>query len=557
WLKEYLSTSITESQIIQPLSMTQQLSIADDYDSFGGHMDDEYRSLHTQLTKEEFLLLLSLFPNLKNLDLEKCQHSFHYMKILGDCELENMPLLEKISMDSYVDDEYDEESRMLRLAVYNNFRQSIKSLDVLCIDARETNFIKSLANFTSLRTIYLYNGSDPDLTIFSLFQACPNLSDLSYNTKFATPAKAAQQLIDIIHKMKGRPISHFFKYLKVMRLYIPALTTPYIDFITNHIPKSLNEIEIYQRKVSLYDWIDFTTMNTALNLCKSLQKLKAVRLTFVNNGVMNSEKIDLFHHILNELIGKREFHNRSTLHKARVDFDDVGVDIRIAGSNLSYKYYVGNEDDQSCNIATPSDLIQLSKADTFKVWTFINAYHSLPKNYLDYVKKHCPLLTQFHIYGYRKDCFLKAECLGLSKPSTDNMTHITLDRLRYSQKLMDDLLDYFPKIEVVNVSVEGSHAETTEIRINLFKFKYLRTFIINLQGMVGSPPASFFLQYIDSERQKYYSLEEYVGWRYDDKNENKFRLISADDMQKGLEDKNMKKKYAIYVEGHQHLARTN
>ncbi|CAO3652851.1 unnamed protein product [Mucor hiemalis] len=133
------------------------------------------------------------------------------------------------------------------------------------------------------------------------------------------------------------------------------------------------------------------------------------------------------------------------------------------------------------------------------------------------------------------------------------MTHITLDRLRCSQKLLDDLFDYFPKIEVLNVSVDGSHTETTEIRINLLKFKYLRTLIINLQGTVRSPPASFFLQYIDSERQMYYSLDEYVGWKYDDKNANNFRLISADDMQEGLKDEKMKKKYAIYVEGHRQL----
>ncbi|CAO3652846.1 unnamed protein product [Mucor hiemalis] len=151
WLKEFLSTSINGMQIIRPLSMTKQLSIARDYDSEGhNHMNDEYLSLHTQLTKEEFLLLLSLFPNLKKLDLGESFHSYHYMKILGDCELEKMPLLEKIGLEYNAYGECYEKSRMLRLAVYHNFRRSIKNVEIKCMDARETKFMKTLADFTSL-----------------------------------------------------------------------------------------------------------------------------------------------------------------------------------------------------------------------------------------------------------------------------------------------------------------------------------------------------------------------------------------------------------------------
>ncbi|CAO3653667.1 unnamed protein product [Mucor hiemalis] len=468
-----------------------------------------------------------------------------------------MPLLEEIVMNYIEYEDWDqEEQRALRFAVYRHFRQSIKRLDIICIEAREKKFIRSLADFTSLKTLDLHNDSDPDVTIFSLFQACPNLSYLSYCSNLSIPANAAQQLTKVIRDMKGRPISHFLKYLKVMKLFIPTLTTLYIDFIINHIPKSLNDIEIKQSLISLDKWIDVTTLDVALNLCKSLQKLSTVRLAFINEGAMNGEKIDLFYQILAVLTENREFHNCSALHKARLDVDHLGVDIRIAESILSYQYYVGSED-HGRNIATPSDLSQLSKVNTFKISTVINNPYSLPKNYLEYVKKHCPRLTRFHVCDYKWDYFLKAECLDLSKPSIYNMTHITLDRVQYTQKLVDDLMDYFPKTKVLNFGVDGLHTETTNIRFNLLKFKCLHTLIIKLQIGPRSPPGSFFLRYMNNKRRlSHYSLENYVEWRrHGDKNENSFRFISADDMQEGLQDEKMKNKFAIHVEGQQQLVK--
>ncbi|CAO3656589.1 unnamed protein product [Mucor hiemalis] len=358
----------------------------------------------------------------------------------------------------------------------------------------------------------------------------------------------------MLQKTKGQSISQFPKYLKKVKLTIPTLALPYIDFFTNHSPKILDDLEIDQTDIGLYQWIDSMTVNVAFNFCKSLQKLTAVRLMFAEEFLESGERIDLFYQILNVLTGERKFQNCSALHRAKVEYDRVAVDICIAGSNLSYEYSVGCEDYQNQSIAAPSDLNQLSRVNEFKVSTAFYDVHYIPTNYLDYVQKYCPRLTQFCVdIRSRSDFFLKAECLETSKSSMKNMTHITVDNAEYSKKLMNILIDYFPRIKVLNFTVDPLFEETKKVVFNLSKFKYLRTLIINIHGGHRGSPYSFFIRYRDNKRLLYYTLEELMGWGQADKTGNNFRLISADDMQRGLEDEKRKDKYAIYVEGHQQL----
>ncbi|CAO3639210.1 unnamed protein product [Mucor hiemalis] len=588
WLKGKLSTTNEKDDTFHILPMTKQLHIYFDVDYESEYINNEYSSPNTRLTETEFLFLLSLFPNLEHLDIMQSVHRDHYMKILCNCrDRELLPQLEEVVMGNSTDGNENQELCRLEFALCYQFRYSLKHMKITYISslAGGSSFLDSLPDFKKLTTLEVCNDSDPDLTLFHLLQACPNLSSLAYRSSLSVPTNATQQLENMLYDLKRQKlsISHFLKHLKTVKLSIPTLTTSYIEFFANHSPKSLNKVEFIFTRSDLYSWIETTSMNLALNFCETLQKLGSVRLSFESTErVVDAEarrimqrpdsKINIFYLILGALTKGRALNNYTAIYNNR---KGEHVDINIFNdSSIIYQYHLDHEDYkvpppvsvdysfggpsyQDCTLPVPSSLESLASLRNFMVLTGPGEFDRLPKNYLEFVKNYCPKLKHFEIKYRRWKCRFKAACRDPLKVSLENTTHILMEGAQFTQGLFDSLIEYFPRVESLSFGIDTAlDLYNEKIKFKLSNFKHLHTFIIDVEGLSGFKCDPIFLQfqYTGSDRTVQYQIKKKSklsqdGCGYD------FEPISASFMQEGIDEDEIRRTYVIYVEGLPQLAK--
>lgn len=361
-------------------------------------------------------------------------------------------------------------------------------------------FLETLPEYNRLATVDIYNNSVPNLTLFQLLQACPNLSTLTYSSTFPITVNAAQQLTDMINKSK-RSLLHCPKNLSNVKLSIPALTTPYIDFFTNHSPKSLNNVELNLTKSDLYSWIDSMSLDVVINFCSSLKRFSRGKLGFIKTEHYELQRLDteinLFYHVLNALTEGR----RSSGHKATYK-NGYGGDMHIEVCNDSEVIYHYCFDVNDCMVRLPlfnvhsyhqnymlpvtSSSDQLAVVTDFKLDTKSTDFYLHLRNYLEFAKNYC--LKSFEIYNGWKYCF-RTSCTDSFESSLENMTHVHLVGAQCSQHLFHTLAEYFPRMETMyfQIATPISLDLLNEKKIfGLYRFKNLHTFFYQSREYVES-----------------------------------------------------------------------
>lgn len=305
-----------ETQPFEPLPMTKRLIIRNEVEYNSDYLEEySYKSPGTRFLVREFLQLLSFFPNLKYLDLSESVHLDYYMQVLSIDLSKELPLLleeivtkrELATEEEFGDEdrededrEYDElDPRWLRFVGRYRFRHSLKRMSIYYSNNLKNgkSFMKCLQGFNSLNTLQLINEVNPDITLFHLLEALPFLSSLSYTSNFPIPTDATRQLKSLLQTLEKQKSSttQLFRNLKKLDLSMPSLTVPYIDFVTKHRPKSLNNVGIQLTEIGMFSWISNVTTDVALDFCKSLASLTSVYLGFDVEQNENLKKIDAFY----------------------------------------------------------------------------------------------------------------------------------------------------------------------------------------------------------------------------------------------------------------------
>lgn len=567
WLKRHLAAmneADNDTQIFQQFPMTKRLLIHSDVDRQSKGAFGLYMSPSTQFTAKEFLYLLTLFPNLKYLDITQSTHREHYLEILCNSASMDLPSLEEIVTErEYAEDE-DEESRQLKFEACYRFRHSLKRMAVSYIDnfGDGKSFMESLSEFESLESLEIHNDTDPDLSLFHLLEACPNLSTLAYTSTFEAPEDATQQLEDMVQKLKDEnsSISDFLKNLKKLTLSVPWLTAPYMDFFINHCPKSLNHVGIQSKQFGMHGWVLSETLDVVLDFCKSLQRLTKVTLWFDEESVIEHGEIDLFYQILDTLTGSREFKTRSVVHKDREELVSTGVAIEIAGSELYYEYCYDIEEfmsectsEQSHSAPSALSLKQLALVNKFNIWTadYFYEYGGIPKYYLEYTKKFLPKIRLFQYQCASKKCYFEAECLS-NDQSLQKMTQVSLDGFDYPQRALYDLPTYFPRTEILSFVLNFRNEQA---KFELANFKHLHTLVIGVDYISDFNDNPVFLQYTDINQETTLCLLKIKTATDGDVTGIKLENISADIKQKLLKSVDTKYGYTISVKASNQLKR--
>lgn len=571
WLKQHLAV-INENKndipVFRKLPMTKRLHIYYDTDHQSIMVNGRYTSPSTQFTEKEFLYLLSLFPDLRFLDVMQSEHRGHYLKILRNAQpAELPPLLEEIVTDGDYLDERDGDPRIQKFATCNQFRQSLKYMTLSYFNdlIHGKSFLELLPEFKNLSTLRIDNYAQPDLTFFELLQACPSLSSLTYTSAFDVPQNTDHQLAHWIQDLDSQnsTISYYLCNLKKLNLSMPNLTAPYMEFFTSNCPENLNDLELQLTGTGMYRWVDSVTMNAALDFCKSLQKVTSIRLMFDRETVIDHRRIDSFYQILDALSGERDFKTRSAIQKDTDEINMFGVQIHASGSKLIYEYCFNFEEDglidENDTHPCPSALTlkQLAKVDKFDIWTeYENGdFASMQRRYLMHVQKYLPNLMQFQLDCGYANRFLEAKSLFSKDRSLGNMTHISMEGFEYLQDVMNDLATYLPRIEVLSFGISSSfRTQNEKIIFNMTHFENMHTLIIGIEYISHLKCDSIFLQYTDaSEHTVHYLLKSKT--RDGNISENHFESISSDIMQQIIEGKETRCTYTMHIEGSNQLKR--
>lgn len=557
-----------ETRILQQFPMTKRLCI-----------DDRHLKESPQLTEKEFLYLLSLFPNLKSLDVVQSLHRHHYLKILSDCPLKRMSRLHEIVMNrDYIWEmtsdyllDYDESLFIQQFMACYQFRQSLKRLTVACFHrcVHGKRLMELLPDFQNLSTLEVHNHTNPDTTFFHLLHTMPSLSSLTYMTTLETSRNESQQLENLKCEQSSNP--QLLDNLTKVKISLFSLTTTYIDFFTNYSPRNLTNVEICSIGRAMHVWIKDVSPEIARNFFKSLRKCTSLTLTFGEDFDytmdMVREEFDSFNQVLDVLTEERDFRTLSVVHADCDGLDNQSSELQIciAGSKLSYKYrfVCMNDDDDDDDDSAPAEELtcllpseavsrKLANVNKFKIDIESEDNNDF-EYYLDYAKKHLPKLKHFHFNDVYNDLSLHVESLYKYQP-LHNITRISLYRFLEYQQVTAIAPNYFSNIGVLSFNfycLLASHIG--DMTVNLADYKCLHTLIFD----VGEPPLYVFgpilLRYVDHNKSLTYHTIELI--EQNGEMELGINAISTDSMQSTTksDEKSHKFEQTIDIEGPEQL----
>lgn len=225
------------------------------------------------LTRKQFLTLLEYMPNIRMLSLEKAFGTNLYMQYILD--INSLQLLRNIQAIS----PSQTESLCRETKIDHYFAVSYKyrtTLTHLKFDFWERgrltgfhndNALVSLSHFTALTSLCIHNYVDPQLSMYDIHEACPNLITLELHicerTCNPTPEKTDQRILNLA--------------LKSLTITAPTISEKFIRYIVDHSPSQLQTIHL-TIDMNMHEWIDDVGMTNALDL--------ANRLSIVDNATM-------------------------------------------------------------------------------------------------------------------------------------------------------------------------------------------------------------------------------------------------------------------------------
>lgn len=361
-----------------------------------------------KLRPKEFAILLSYFPNLRVLDATSSHYFNYYMECLAD-STQRIQRLEQIPCDMH------ENSFLPNLAACYNYRQSLTRLKTVynasslfsyTYQSEDDTFISLLSAFKQLTHLDLYNETlHSRLSPFHILGICPNLVRLKYHTK--------EYLAD--NGLVRNDLSR--SKLKQLDITAPSLSPAYINYITTHMPKDMENVSIQLKNIDFCNWILQLGVRTADKLAIFLSGVKHVNIVCSvaqqrYKREPNGLKMTLFYRFLGLLRGKRNMYCTG----AYDDFDPNEIEIKTSGHHLEFRYGLDHEDfslnegadvDRYVSVITPDLVKSTIGPEIIHHLAFTMRRQDEDSLYqaLKYALTQCPHLNRFELENNTRQIF--------------------------------------------------------------------------------------------------------------------------------------------------------
>lgn len=246
------------------------------------------------LEPDQLLYLLQHMPNLKKISFADSDNLHHYMTILRDAP-DNLQLLkhvEQINVQSayklYWEREImfrdENEDYDLYFAVYYKFRETLTHLVVHfyhndLAPQYDLGILGLTGRFSNLTHLQFYHTWADDFTLFEILTTLPHLESLKIVSDFMNLEEAQRGLNEFrqIFKDHEKAVANV-KNLRTLYVAVPSFDGAYIDYIVNHCPVNLEDLQIEMMDNDFYNWVQDNTMEKVLKLAKRLSLIKTIRI---------------------------------------------------------------------------------------------------------------------------------------------------------------------------------------------------------------------------------------------------------------------------------------
>lgn len=382
--------------------------------------DDGLINPDSRLEIQEFLLLLSMLPRLKILNLSSSAYHNYYMGILRDEQDALLPCIEEISSLTY-HKPYQE----LHFSVCYNFSKSIKRLVTFANEYRihgdKFDFLYYLPHFDQLTELSIYNDRQKDLTIFDILACCKNLTTFKYSSYFQVPMRAEEQEICITNN-----------YLKSIHLNIPTITRSYIQYLIKQ-SNTLESLVLNIQSTNLYRFL-IENQSIISTFSLAVSKLNNLQITCNPKQIPNITpiKMKLYYDFIINLKGNRNLYCDATF--AESGSNHIMINICHQQQLLKFTCGMLNND--------PSHFIDKYGIINSLKFILNQSHKTLPKNILQY-------------YHYNTNHSNANQLLSIHQPNfsfkayNKQLSKISLDKFHFSQETIDAIAMNLPHLDSI------------------------------------------------------------------------------------------------------------
>lgn len=502
--------------------------------------------LSTLIDPQVFPFLLSLLPELKELHFADFNSNrLYYVNLLLQVSESLLPCLEKITVSH--DAQFRED---LYFEAKYKFRRTLKHAHLVYnFDAQLTfrrSILSMLPHFDNLEALVLINEKLPLLTLFTILETCPCLRSLTFQSKFDVVEEDASghltHLLQTVDRSEITPTS-YFKNLKEVVVTIPYLTESYIDYFIKYCPESLHRLEITITEEDFYNWIDDVSLDTVLELAHRMSKIpkskiasdQTVSCTKRESVPAGDTKINVFHQVLSALQGDHVFSRCVGLYQD-TRYPGVSLFCDRTTNYMGYDYFLDHEDygidkkDKGEDLVRYTQLpvpdLELSAGPlaTTEIRFMIQRSYlvQLPTIQLKHVEKYFTKLNSFIATFLVPMCKITATQKDTqTKSKLSEMTSCELKGATLSQQMLDDLVLFFPKLEILKFEIATYLQPYKNLKdfvyINLSKMNHLKSFILELHDMPHLQQRhTLVLDVSFTGRKDSPAFFTLVGWKVDD-----------------------------------------
>ncbi|CAO3639201.1 unnamed protein product [Mucor hiemalis] len=537
YLNEILMVNHGSDAYFRTLPFTKTLRIYS-----GGNSN----SLSSLMDPQVFPFILSLFPKLNEIHFaDYGSHRLYYVKLLLGVSVSLLPCLEKITVAH--DAQFRED---LYFEAQYKFRRTLKHVHLLYnFDSQfvfQRSILSMLSEFESLEELVFVNEKLPLLTLFTLLETCPNLHSLTFKSKFDVAEEDVSgylnHVLQAIDRSDSTP-SMYFGNLKALVITIPYFTESYINYLIEHCPASLRQLEITFTEEDFYNWIEDISLDTVLRLAERMSKvLKAKIASDQSVGCTKREgvpredsKINVFHKVLSALQGKNPSKKCIGLYQD-TNYPGVSLLSDKTTSYVGYDYFLDHKDYGIDKKDKGEDLVRYTQipvpdlgliagpSTTTEIRFMIQrAYFvQLPTVQLKHAEKYFTQLNCFQAKYLVPTCKMIATQRDTrTKSRLSEMTSCELKGASLSQQSLDDLALFFPKLEILKYEIANYSQPSRKLKdfmyINLSKMYHLKGFILELKDMVLLQQRHMlFFDVSFTDRKESPAFFTLAGWKMDD-----------------------------------------
>ncbi|GAA5811279.1 hypothetical protein MFLAVUS_004712 [Mucor flavus] len=488
----------------------RKLIFKSDAESTGRDPHGTETAFPTVFHRGDFLSLFKHFPNIEEIDLTGSNDRIAYISYLRDANLQHIKKISELRFSNYATSGVSYRNYLSTCFKYHGTLTSL-SLEYTR-NTKDYTFcgvgvLDMLSQFKNLKNLVFYNSYSDNEIMFQIQILCPQLTELTFDSKYDGPFEAVEESLD----QETEAIVKLNKNLQHLKINSLSLSVDYTKYLTSFIEDGLSTVHIKVTATGLCDWMETVGIENGLKLMTKLGQLNDVNISFMQCRrtrkiyMLNALKMTRWFQLVNAFKGgNKAFCNvkfcGSGCMQDHFEYDALENQLYLVyGFEEAEDYEDENPllsftlPDRSLSTIGPEIINQLELSLSEPVESNI-------LNFLEYGFKNCINLQYLEV----ESCLVIQGCteekIGAIDDIQNNLNMVHFQNGVPTADLLDMIYTHLPDIELL---IFGSDGSNYTMKLDLTPFKSLkRCYFILQQACTDSyKSVSINFEYQDGKEQ--------------------------------------------------------